>query len=329
MMKADRGIGVETAVTPVGRDLAQDALTFWARSFDSLNEDLSDILAGVEADDNQDILYLTRMDGALVGTAHLTVCRRDPSVGGLGEVATDADFRGRGIAAQLCTAAWDDFRARGGRALFLGTANPAARRMYSRCGWKPIASSNVMVNLCDGGLPEAFLTDYVAGGRPVTFHDGTPADRIPIIVPLLTPHAWQVLDANVGIISTRYAVQSSCMGLYPGYQKLRQDDNGTWFAARTDDGRVVGMASACLFSPSECRVDGFVHGGAANAWEHLMGATLKWARRAGATRILAEVSTEDEEKTALFEASGFTIEGDGDGFALDDREVPSAVLTTE
>ena len=328
-VKADSDIPVETAEIPIGADLTQEVLAFWGRSFDVLNEDLADILAGREVDDNQDTLYLTRMDGRLVGTAHLTVCRADPSVGGLGEVATDPDFRGRGIAARICRTVWDDFSARDGRALFLGTANPAARSVYDRCGWQRITSSNVMVHMADDGLPGEFLERYVSGRRPVSIREGTPAERIPMILPIVTPHEWQMLDANAGIISTRYAVQKSCMGLYPRYQELPQNARGTWFAARTDDGHIVGLATARLLSPIECRVDGFVHTRVAKEWKHLMEITLEWARESGAIRIRADASRDDEEKIALFEASGLAIEGEGDGFALGDREVPSVVLATE
>ena len=34
------------------------------------------------------------------------------------------------------------------------------------------------------------------------------------------------------------------MGLYPRYAKLVEQGAGAWFAARTRDGRLVGLASA-------------------------------------------------------------------------------------
>ena len=47
------------------------------------------------------------------------------------------------------------------------------------------------------------------------------------MIPLLiSPHDWQVLDANTAMFSTRYSLQPSCMGLYRRYSAVAGDGPG-------------------------------------------------------------------------------------------------------
>jgi len=48
----------------------------------------------------------------------------------------------------------------------------------------------------------------------------TPAARIPMIPLLVSPHDEVMLDANAGMVSTKFAVQHLCMGLFPRYDRL-------------------------------------------------------------------------------------------------------------
>ena len=50
----------------------------------------------------------------------------------LGEVATDPKQRRSGISTRLCACALEEFRGNGGEAIFLGTGNPDAARVYYR-----------------------------------------------------------------------------------------------------------------------------------------------------------------------------------------------------
>ena len=280
---------------------------------------------GNEVKHNRDIIYLGRIAGRLVGTVHLTIGKSCPAIGGLGEVVTVPEFRRRGIASRLCALARDDFRAWGGQALFLGSGDPGAARVYHRCGYRKLPGTNVMAYIASGDSPEAFLVEYFQPRRHVVVA-GTPADRIPMIPLIVWPHAWQVMDANVGIVSTRYAIQHSCMGLYPLYERLLLEGNGTWFAARTDQGRAVGLSTARLSDAELCQVDGFVHRNFTEAWEPLLQAAIRWGEESGAATFHAHVSSEDEFKYALFETLGFRKAHDGVGLPLGDRLMPSAVL---
>ena len=95
------------------------------------------MLSGHEADDNRDVLYVARVDGALAGSTKLCVSTDPhPWFGGLGEVSTLPEFRRRGIAEALCTRAREDFISVGGKMLVLGTVNPLAARRYFAIGYR-------------------------------------------------------------------------------------------------------------------------------------------------------------------------------------------------
>ena len=102
------------------------------------------VLGGRECDTNLDIVYVVKDGSQIVATTHLTISRSDPRIGGLGEVATLATHRGRGLAGALCGRAAEEFDAAGGEGLFLGTDNPAAARIYQRLGWRYLPHTHVM-----------------------------------------------------------------------------------------------------------------------------------------------------------------------------------------
>ena len=312
---------------PLQEGLIQELTVFWEGIFENSYEDFKPIFAGDEIEDNEDILYLMREGEDLAGTSHLTVGKAAPRLGGLGEVATPPAFRRQGIAAQLCEAALDDFRKQGGEAFFLGTGNSAAARIYYRLGWRKLAGANVMALIVSEKSPETFLVDYFreAEGQ-ITIVSGTSAQRIPMIPLIVCPHDWQVLDANAGIFSTRYAVQSSCMGLYPKYNALIQGQSGTWFGAGADSGHLIGLATARLDGSGVCHVDGFTHHRYLDAWSDLIQAAMDWGADRGATEWRGTLSVEDEDKRSLFESLGFEVVGEGEAFTLGERQVPSVLL---
>ncbi len=313
--------------TPLPERLIPELTTFWEEIFETSYENFKSIFAGDETENNEDIVYLLRQKEHLAGTSHLTIGKAAPRLGGLGEVATPPPFRRQGIAARLCESARDDFRRRGGEAFFLGTGNPAAARIYYRLGWRKLAGANVMALIVSGNSPEVFLVDYFreADGQ-TTIIPGTSAQRIPMIPLIVCPHDWQVLDINAGIFSTRYALQSACMGLYPKYDALVQQQRGAWFGAQTDSGHLVGLATARLDGLDVCHVDGFTHQFRLDAWQDLMQAAMDWGADRGATEWCGTLSVEDEDKWSLFGSLGFEVAGAGEAFTLGERQAPSVLL---
>lgn len=307
---------------PITEELIDELLPFWESIYGMVFPDIGrEVFLGAKDAYNRSTLYMRREGERLASTCFTMHSKSVPALAGFSEVATDPLFRGRGIATELCGQAVEDVRAGGGEAFFLGTNNPAAARIYHRLGWRKLSGAEAMVNILSGESPEAFLVDYFSGGA-AEIVEATPADRIPMIPLLLCPHDWQVLDANTNCRSTRYATQTSCMGLYVRYQPIQQG-GGAWFAARTAEGKVVGLATARRDDAGDFQVDGFAHARFGAAWKPLLQAVIDACTGKRPSRCYAVVSVEDEEKQALFEALGFRRTGKGEAFELDDRRVAS------
>ena len=306
---------------PVSEGLTHELIEFWESIFGPSDEVTPELLLGDELQHNLDDLYIERRDGRLAGTCHVTVPRKAPRLGGFGEVATDPEFRGSGIATDLCGQAAEEFSGSGGEAIFLGTVNPNAARIYHRQGWRKLAGATVMARISSGDSPESFLVNYFHERGPVSVSVASSAVRVPMIPLIVTPHDWQVLDANAGMYSTRYREQNSCMGLYPRYQAVVRDGRGACFACHADENRLVGLSTARLDDSGGCQVDGFTHARHMSAWGDLVQAAHGWGVTNGATVSWAAVSVEDEDKQAKFESLGFREVGATDRFDLDGRSV--------
>ncbi len=305
---------------PIDAALNGRLQAFWRRIFGDPDIEPS-VFLGSEAGYNTSDLYVVEESGRPVSTAMVTRCNALPELGGFGEVATVPAARGRGLATDLCRQSVEDFAYAGGKALFLGTVNPAAARIYHRLGWRKLASSIVWANVTDERSPEEFLVDYFSNPSVTVVEEGGPGARIPVIPLIVTPHDWQVLDANVGIFSARYAVVRSCMGLYPKYHALEADGRGAWFAARDAGQRIVGLSTAVLDEAGDCRVDGFAHRGSDGAWDDLLRAAMSWGEEKGARETYSAACVEDEERIARLEAMGFRMDGAAPDFDLDGRAV--------
>ena len=166
---------------------------------------------------------------------------------------------------------------------------------------------------------------------------------------LLTPHDWQVLDGNLPtpMISTRYAEQNSCMGLCRKYyylispsspreggrERAQQDRRGMpiaqWFAAKTTDKRLVGIATAFIDTHNICHIDGFIHHRFNDSYPALIRAAIHWGKQQNATRFLAQLSAEDEEKRDHFAELGFRAEAHEGTFTVGDREVTKVPMTLQ
>ena len=313
---------------PLGPSLTRELFEFWASTMEGPLDLPPEVFLGSEVEQSINVVYAERREGRLAGTCGLNLSRAAPYLGGVGEVATDPALRRSGIATELCRQAVGEFRGGGGQAMFLGTVNPDAARIYYRLGWRKLAGANVMANITSGDSPESFLVDHFRGVGPASVRPASPDLRIPIIPLMVAPHDWHVLDSNAAMCSTRYATQSSCMGLYRRYEHVARGGRGAWFAAAAGDGKAVGLSTARLDVDGGCQVDGFTLRSHLDSWDGLMEAAIGWAEASGARGVRALVSDEDAEKRALFEALGFTGTGRGRPFDLDGRRVGSEVLTS-
>ena len=308
---------------PLDPALVDELMDFWAPIFVEGIDLTRESLLGHESPDARITVYTRRIDEEMAGACLVASSDAMPSLGGLGEVGTSPAARRTGIATALTQQALDDFKERGGEALFLGTVNPAAARIYHRLGWRKLAGANLMINVTNGESPEEFFVDYFRGirGKAVNVRMPSPADRAPMIPLLIAPHDWQALDFNTEMMSTRYAVQDSCLGLYRRYAAMEGDGRGAWFCASTDAGHVVGLSTARIDGNGGCRVDGFTQKDHRQSWQALIQAAIEWGADREAARLFAEVSVEDDEKRALFKSIGFTDKQEGKPFDLGGRQV--------
>ena len=314
---------------PVPPPLTEQLVSFWEEIYQTSSQGMRPVLQGTEKAENRDVFYTLWEGDRLVGTSHLTYGLDCVSLGGLGEVATHPRFRKRGVAALLCQEALNDFTSAGGRAIFLGTDNAAAARVYQRLGWIRLAGTTVMANVIGPETPEDFLVDYFRGAGPADIQAARPSHRVPMIPLLVMPHDWKVLDALTGMFSTRYVTQNSCMGLYPRYQALPSGHHGTWFGARTDSGHLLGLSSVRMEAPDSAQMDAFTRPNQPGLWKTLMESALGWAADRGARRFTSRVCLEDEDKLQSFESLGFRKAKSDEPFALDHRQVRSVSMQKE
>ena len=326
---------------PLTADLQAELPPFWEGIFEE-EFGFRDVLAGSDGFIRHKI-WIEREAGSgeLMGTTHLAYAgpgsetAASPSTntsstinGGLGEVATAPAFRRQGIAAQLCEMARDEFARQGGAAMFLGTGNPAAARVYHRLGFRKLASAALMAQVNFDESPEDFLAGYFGADEPIEVIPGSPRSRCHLIPLAVCPHDWQVLDANAGLYSTRYAQLKSCMGLFPRYEAVVAGDReGTWFEGWTESGScLAGLSTGRLTTDSTSQVDGFTHKHYAAAWPELLAAVVDWSRDRGMARCRVDICVEDEEKQACFGQLGFSPAGAGGGFEVGGRSVGSILM---
>ena len=128
------------------------------------------------------------------------------------------------------------------------------------------------------------------------------------------------------MLSTRYAVQGSCLGLYRRYLAIADDEQGAWFCASTAHGEIVGLSTVRLEDDGSCRVDGFAHRNHLGSWQALLQTAVDWSVGRSASQIYATVSIEDDEKRTLFESLNFKNGGAGEPFDLGGRQVATLRL---
>lgn len=306
---------------PLESALVDELFEFWLPIFGLPNDLNPETLLGLEYPQSLISVYTSRLEKEMVGTCLVIRSPVMPDLGGFSEVATSPRARRTGIATELSRRARDDFREAGGKALFLGTVNPDAARIYFRLGWRKLAGANVMLNVMGDETPEEYLLNFFRDLGTASIGPATPGDRVPMIPLLLAPHDWQGLDLNVDMLSTRYAGQDSCLGLYRRYAAMAKDGQGAWSCARTGAGHVVGLSSARIQANGDCRIDGFAHLNHLDSWTDLIQSAIEWGADRNASTIWTTVSFEDEEKLSLFESSGFRDAGQGEPIDLGVRQV--------
>ncbi len=295
-------------LSPPLRDALSDNLEdFWQSIFQAVDGSPKAILCGEEINHNTDRVYVACHGEEIAATVQLTISGLDRRLGGLSNVATAERHRGKHLASRLCAAAATDFDRAGGEALFLGTVNPIAARVYRKTGWVYIPGTKVMVRLRESQLPEEFMINVfqVLSGQSVSIQELTPSERINIIPLILFPHQWVVLDMNVDLFSTRFATQISCMGLFPRYRNLLDEGGKAWLAIARNSGPMIGIATAKPVTSEMWQVDGFAHPYFTTQHTLLMDTVIKWGGQQGLDSLRVQFVDHDFEKIECYKNMGF------------------------
>ncbi|MEO1998660.1 MAG: hypothetical protein ABGZ17_25725, partial [Planctomycetaceae bacterium] len=104
------------------------------------------------------------------------------------------------------------------------------------------------------------------------------------------------------------------------------DAGGQWFRATTDDGRVVGLATARPAHDNAMRIDGFAHQNFPGADRDLLMCCLNWTDTQGGLQCTAEVAHSDIGKRKVFESVGCSSAGAGGEYTADGQAISTRRL---
>ena len=262
-------------------------------------------LTGEEGEHNLDILYTAREGGELLGTVHVTIPRTMGSIGVISGVCTAFSARRRGIGQALLERCVSDFDAAGGEAMFLGTGNHVAAKLYASFGFSFLPGSNVMARV-NGGDHADFAERYFseASGK-LEIVEGSPAFRCLLVPLVLRRGGGLILDCNAELFSSMYVTQRSCAGLYPRYAGISA--KGGLFAGAVSPAGALCAIASILPMQDGMRMDFFAHPDA----EHCLPSLVEWceAHSADYAPAYALASDEDAAKRRLLESLGYREAG--------------------
>ena len=253
-------------------------------------------LSGEEKEFNTDYLFTAYEDRKLLGNIHLTVNNKNGAFGCLGGLVTVPESRGKGVGKTLFGKACEYFDVLNGKILFLGTNNEMAARIYQKFGFSFITGTNVMVRVKDGCFFD-FCKEFYSD-REYSITEMDDGCRVPIIPLIVSRGRDMLMDANANIISTDYATQISCTGLYPRFLRIKEN-GGNIFVAKLNNQAICAIATVCE-KDGKNNVDCFSYKGYENVLFYMLGRIIKDGKEYSA--IIAE---KDIEKLKLFESFGF------------------------
>ncbi len=205
--------------------------------YDELREEfLPDILTGRHGADALFTVGTALVEGALAACCWMGVGRKRPELGVLAGVVTLPRYRGRGLATRMVGDLCDLFDHRGGRTLFLGVSNPVARRIYEKLGFRRLTGRILARgDSCAVPPPES-------PANPCRSRRATPGD-IAAVVPLyLDLHPAVLLDARIGLPSSRIVEAWRCVRIFWDSWNSTQE-GGRWHLLECASG-LVGSALA-------------------------------------------------------------------------------------
>ena len=186
---------MEKFEAPIQESLLQELIELWETIPElRTNEEWQRELLGLEPPFNRILIYIVREGGRVVAMCQFYISRRMPVLSEFSYPGTRPECRGRGIATELWGAAIDDMKAMGVDAIFLGTFDRIAFRLYRRLGFSKLPASLTFVQALNGLSADEFLVDWFRDGGPATVSPW----RSRRSAPVLPPHRFTARLASLG-----------------------------------------------------------------------------------------------------------------------------------
>ncbi len=282
---------------------------FLADAFESEDFSIEATVRGDYEKTSRNIFFTGEIGGKMIGSSWYVVSKANPEMGGFGEVYTEPNWRGKGVAAAVCKVAIDYFLASGGKTLYLATANPVAKRIYERIGFTTY-TGNVMRYLVNADKYDEiyFSFDMNCRVRQAVWGD------LPGVTALFTyPHPWLIKDYQRGRFSSRYVHQKRCVGIFPPIFYEVQAQDGICSILENSRECAMGMATITpRRNPLESHtgvLDFFLHENYLNHAKRLLHFTLEESAKKGTKGISVFLSSFDRQKASIIEELGFRKKG--------------------
>ena len=252
---------------------------------------------GSEREENRDIYFLAQENGHLLGTIHSTIPRDFPAICGISGMCTAPDARGKGLGRLLFSKIVEEMDSLGVKAMFLGTENSVAAKLYHSCGFSFLPGSNVMARFSDGDWIDLTRTYFQSAPGTIRILPASPGMRIPLVPLALYRGSFQILDCNTELVNCALFTQPYCMSLHPKYSQV-----GSVLQARSESG-VLGAVCSAMPTESGMRTDFF-------CCESFMEAVPRMLDRVGECYL--HIAETDTRKREMAESIGFFLSGHKD-----------------
>ena len=300
---------LKTYTIPISQKKSSNLYDLWIKNgFENeKNIDINkSLLSGSEVQSNLIKLYVHENKDQILSSAVIVMNIQNPSIAAIGEVCTSLNSRGKGLANSLCEKIIEDYFSNyQNNAIFLGTVNPIAEKIYKSLGWKNIDNSLVMFNSKNQDDFESFLNKYNKNELRKNISEGNSNFRLSIIPFVLSIRSNNQIDLNskINLINKT----SSCLGLFNKYESL-QFRQGKWFSLSDDENRIFSIVSYLEENNKSFRIDGLFNKFYYDDSKKLIKFLVNKLVNQKANKIYAEIYKKDELKLQLFHELGFTEE---------------------
>ncbi len=291
---------------------------------------LTKALSGQIADQSRDYYYIAVLGDEVVGTTWLGTDRRHLGIGSIGSVYTVPKLRRQGLASALVARACADFEQAGGRALYLATGNPGARRIYEQAGF--VAYNGNVMRRVSPGISAQQLDEWLFGSadrkQVRSAHWGDLARATALFT---RPHPWLIKDYREGIYSHPELPLQRCNSIFIALMLRSTQPGACLLVLETPGGGILGTASITPLDnqaqAETAELEIFV------APEHISEAPLlldevrNRARQRHVKRLLAWVAACDSGRMSLLEQAGFAQQAELPGqLVVGDQEIDLYLL---